>query len=225
MEDAALTMRELVAAAAAELDDLAEQPGGRRKGRAVPDERALRYYTTIGLLDRPAAMRGRTALYGRRHLAQVVAIKRLQAAGRSLADIQALLPTLDDDALARAAGVELPETAPARDARRGFWRNAPQRAATAKRAPVAATPAAGAAAPSADIVPFGPAAGDDPEQATDFTPLAALELAPGVTLTIAPDRDVTPADAQAVRAAAATLLAELRRRHLTALPTRSDRED
>src|SRR5262245_45243958 len=49
--------------------------------REVPDRRTIRYYTTLGLIDRPAEMRGRTALYGRRHLLQLVAIKRLQARG------------------------------------------------------------------------------------------------------------------------------------------------
>jgi hypothetical protein len=62
------------------------QPSGRV--REVPDRRAIRYYTTLGLLDRPAEMRGRTALYGRRHLLQLVAIKRLQARGLNLAEIQ-----------------------------------------------------------------------------------------------------------------------------------------
>src|SRR5262245_39472227 len=56
--------------------------------RELPDQRTIRYYTTQGLLDRPAEMRGRTALYGRRHLLQLVAIKRLQARGLSLSAIQ-----------------------------------------------------------------------------------------------------------------------------------------
>ena len=60
-------------------------PNGRI--RDVPDRRAIRWYTTIGLVDRPAAMQGRTALYGPRHLLQIVAIKRRQTAGRTLAEI------------------------------------------------------------------------------------------------------------------------------------------
>jgi hypothetical protein len=89
--------------------------------RAIPDERTIRYYATIGLLDRPSAMRGRTALYGRKHVAQVIAIKRLQTMGRSLAEIQGLWPTLDDVTLARMSGVELPahSKAPVRPA---FWK-------------------------------------------------------------------------------------------------------
>src|ERR1700722_789699 len=64
-------------------------PNGRV--RDVPDRRTIRYYTTLGLLDRPAEMKGRTALYGRRHLLQLVAIKQLQARGRSLAEVQQAL--------------------------------------------------------------------------------------------------------------------------------------
>lgn len=56
--------------------------------RAVPDARTIRYYTTIGLIDRPAEMRGRVAYYGRRHVLQLVCIKRLQADGLSLEEVQ-----------------------------------------------------------------------------------------------------------------------------------------
>src|ERR1043165_8934989 len=104
--DAQWTLPELVAEVAARIAALPAPKNGQV--RAVPDERTIRYYGTLGLLDRPAAMRGRTALYGRRHLAQVVAIKRLQAIGRTLAEIQALWPTLDDPTLARMSGIELP---------------------------------------------------------------------------------------------------------------------
>ncbi|HEX3779381.1 MAG TPA: MerR family transcriptional regulator [Pseudonocardiaceae bacterium] len=77
------------------------QPSGRV--REVPDRRTIRWYSTIGLLDRPAAMRGRTALYGQRHLRQLVAVKRLQADGRSIAQVQAALFGVDDGALAALA--------------------------------------------------------------------------------------------------------------------------
>jgi DNA-binding transcriptional MerR regulator len=93
--------------------------------REVPDRRTIRYYTTLGLLDRPAAMRGRTALYNRRHLRQLVAIKRLQARGLSLAEVQERLLGLNDAALARLA--ELPQGGPAPPSRatRDFWRAQP----------------------------------------------------------------------------------------------------
>src|SRR5918999_3578692 len=103
------------------LDELAErvdaalavaypgQPSGRV--RAVPDRRAIRWYATIGLIDRPVAHRGRTALYGPRHLLQLVAVKRLQARGLPLVAIQRELAGATDDQLARVA--RLPATDPA----------------------------------------------------------------------------------------------------------------
>ncbi len=66
--------------------DYAGAPNARV--RDLPDRRTIRYYTTLGLFDRPAEMRGRVALYGPKHLLQLVAIKRLQARGLSLAEIQ-----------------------------------------------------------------------------------------------------------------------------------------
>jgi DNA-binding transcriptional MerR regulator len=97
------------------LDELAErvdaalavgyrgQPSGRV--RAVPDRRAIRWYTTIGLIDRPVAYRGRTALYGPRHLLQLVAVKRLQAKGLPLVAIQQELAGATDTQLARVANL------------------------------------------------------------------------------------------------------------------------
>src|SRR5260370_33668264 len=87
---------------------LAENYDGQTSGRVreVPDRRTIRYYTTLGLLDRPAEMRGRTALYGRRRLLQLVAIKRLQAQGLSLAGVQERVVGLSDAALRRLAAVE-----------------------------------------------------------------------------------------------------------------------
>ena len=55
----------------------------------IPNGRVIRWYATIGLVDRPLAARGRTALYGPRHLLQLVAVKRRQADGLTLAQIQA----------------------------------------------------------------------------------------------------------------------------------------
>src|SRR4029077_11353965 len=78
-------------------------PNGRV--RDVPDRRTIRYYTTLGLLDRPLEMRGRTALYGLRHLWQLVAIKRLQANGLALAEVQQRLLGLPDHALRDLARV------------------------------------------------------------------------------------------------------------------------
>ena len=78
--------------------------------RSTPDERTLRYYTTLGLLSRPATFRGRTALYHRHHLAQVVLIKRLQAEGLPLAEVQTRLAGLTPAELERHA--QLPRVLP-----------------------------------------------------------------------------------------------------------------
>ncbi|MBX3162480.1 MAG: MerR family transcriptional regulator [Deltaproteobacteria bacterium] len=165
--------------------------------RAVPDERTIRYYGTIGLLDRPIAMRGRTALYGRRHLAQVVAIKRLQTTGSSLADIQALWPSLDDATLSRMAGVALTAAAPSpppppspRPARADFWRAAPGELAAPESV--------------------------EPPAAPPVEPLEIqIELAPGIRVAIAVPGGgltLTQDDVRALRASAGPLIELTRRR-------------
>jgi len=106
-------------------------------------------------------MRGRTALYGKRHVAQVVAIKRLQTMGRSLSEIQQLWPTLDDLTLARMSGVELPVTV--RPARAEFWKREPRPSdgGVPEVPEVAdAKAVASAAGPVAGEIPEGPASSD-----------------------------------------------------------------
>ncbi|HEY3507278.1 MAG TPA: MerR family transcriptional regulator [Actinocatenispora sp.] len=121
------------------LDELVELVGsalsrgyhGSASGRVrdLPDRRAVRWYTTTGLVDRPSAMRGRTALYGTRQLRQLVAIKRRQAEGRTLAQIQAELAGATDATLTAVA--DLPDdlvsgpAEPPAPARTRFWVEAP----------------------------------------------------------------------------------------------------
>ncbi|MCK2220734.1 MerR family transcriptional regulator [Actinomadura sp. ATCC 31491] len=76
--------------------------------RDVPGERLIRWYTTIGLLDPPLTRRGRIARYGRRHLLQLVAVKRLQAEGHSIADIQVALAGATDRTLEETAAIPAP---------------------------------------------------------------------------------------------------------------------
>jgi DNA-binding transcriptional MerR regulator len=145
------TLSDLVAEAATRLEALPPPKNGQV--RAVPDERTIRYYATIGLLDRPAAMRGRTALYGRRHLAQVVAIKRMQSTGKSLAEIQALWPTLDEVTLSRMSGMQL-VPGKAKGTRKEFWKREAEVDAEAEASP--AMPKA-YASPTTDSLPVSPA--------------------------------------------------------------------
>jgi DNA-binding transcriptional MerR regulator len=213
--DALWTLSELVAEVAARIAALPAPKNGQV--RAVPDERTVRYYVTLGLLDRPSAMRGRTALYGPRHVAQVVAIKRLQTMGRSLSEIQALWPTLDDPTLARMSGVALPAAAkPA--ARVEFWKRAPR--------PGDAHPNGGASSRAAeleaDAVRAAGAAPEVPSSSPGATAVELrIELASQVVLSLSVVDDrvtVSPADVRAIRAAAAPLLAELASRRLASHP-------
>src|SRR5580704_5372227 len=98
------TIEELRASVAAALGEGYDGPPNGRV-RDVPDQRTIRYYTTLGLIDRASEMRGRTALYGPRHLLQLVAIKKLQAKGQTLAEVQQALTGQTDAALERLAGV------------------------------------------------------------------------------------------------------------------------
>jgi len=61
-------------------------PGGRVS--QVPSARTIRYYTSLGLVDRPLGYEGGIAQYGGRHLLQLLAIKVLQAEYLPLPEIQ-----------------------------------------------------------------------------------------------------------------------------------------
>ena len=114
--------------AATESDEPSSGPV-RADGRVrdVPNERLVRWYATVGLVDPPLSRRGRVARYGRRHLLQLVAVKRRQAEGRSLAEIQAELTGATDETLATVARVPdiqpAPEPAPSAPVR--FWARQP----------------------------------------------------------------------------------------------------
>jgi DNA-binding transcriptional MerR regulator len=197
------TLAELVAEAASWIATLPPPKNGQV--RAVPDERTVRYYAAQGLLDRPSAMRGRTAIYGKRHLAQVIAIKRLQSAGHSLADIAAMWPTLDDLTLGRLTGVTLPARP---SPRHDFWKKAPAGSVEAARAHILS-----------DLPK--PAAPSRVEAHPPVAPVEVrIELAAGAVVTIAlPEgASLTSADVHALRVAAAPFVAELAKRGLTAPP-------
>jgi DNA-binding transcriptional MerR regulator len=131
---ASWTLDELVRRVAVGLADPAYPGAPNGRVRGLPDRRVVRWYTTTGLVDRPT-MQGRTALYSPRHLLQIVAVKRRQAEGRSLADIQAELAGATDETLRKVAAVpdELiaaepegsEEPAPSPVRRRRFWADPP----------------------------------------------------------------------------------------------------
>jgi DNA-binding transcriptional MerR regulator len=161
--------------------------------RDIPDPRTIRYYTTLGLVDRAAEMRGRTALYRQRHLMQLVAIKRLQARGLTLVQIQERLLGISAAALAQLAKLpgemELGKSAPSSAASEtetaeAFWKRTP--AEPASPAPPAVAPVS----------------------------LKGIELDENAALLLAAARTLEPDDIEAIRAAALPLLKLLRTRRL-----------
>lgn len=110
--DATWDLPGLVAAARRLLERAGARPEDERVN-ALPDERTVRYYQTGGLVDRPLRYEGRTALYGFRHLLQVVAVKLLQAQGHSLAQVQRALAGTTTAALEEAVRTSLGAPAPA----------------------------------------------------------------------------------------------------------------
>src|SRR5690242_8198543 len=181
---------------------------GQASGRVreVPDRRTIRYYTTLGLIDRPAQMRGRTALYSRRHLLQLVAIKRLQAKGLSLVEIQARLAGQTDAALrelaqlpadrqqtAESAASDRQQTVePAEDRRGGaFWGASP------------------AAVPEGETAP-NPSDELQKNRGRDVLPLIGVPLDEGVILMLEAGRSLDDHDLEALRTAAAPLLKVLK---------------
>jgi MerR HTH family regulatory protein len=187
------TLDELVRRVAVSLADPAYPGAPNGRVRELPDRRVVRWYTTTGLVDRPI-MQGRTALYGPRQLLQVVAVKRRQAEGRSLAEIQAELAGATDETLRRVAGVPAEllagqstglEEPPKRPiGRQRFWAQSPA---------------------AAEAVPNG--SGDE-----TVTKLAAVTL-PGGALLVLPTPP-TVADVGAIQAAARPLLELLAERGL-----------
>jgi DNA-binding transcriptional MerR regulator len=234
LELAELAAETLAAAQPAVPPADAGTPSGpaRANGRVrdVPNERLVRWYVTVGLVDPPLSRRGRVAQYGRRHLLQLVAVKRRQAEGRSLAEIQAELAGATDEALAAVARVldtrSAPDTramAPAR-----FWARQARQPGTAAAErtgpPVAA--AAGpvqpgtAAAERAGRPTAAAARGGQEDRGGAMAPAGlvhGIRLAPGVTLLLeGAGREPGPDDMTAIVNAAQPLLEELASRRLRA---------
>lgn len=198
-------IRELARRAAAALANGASPRSGRV--RETPDVRSIRWYATIGLVDKPSQFRGRTALYGARQLRQLVAVKRRQAQGAPLAQIQAELAGLGDARLAEIAAVPPALLGPA-----GADDAGPSAVAHAETPAVAPAevefwkPDAVAPAPPAPALPASAAA---PPQLS-----YGLTIDKAVTVLVTSDRPPRREDADAVQAAAQPLLRALTARGL-----------
>jgi DNA-binding transcriptional MerR regulator len=188
---------------------LAVDYSGQANGRVrdVPDMRTIRYYTTLGLIDRPVQMRGRTALYGERHLLQLVAIKRLQARGLSLAEIQARVVGQTEAGLRKLAQMPAsrPETAKAE-------RSAAEQQATEPRRDAFWTEEA--ASPVEGETVTRPAEEGRKPNGRDVLSLVGVPLDEGVTLLLEAGRSLDELDVEALRTAAAPLVKLLEARRL-----------
>ncbi|GAA4381847.1 hypothetical protein GCM10023088_46760 [Actinomadura verrucosospora] len=237
MDDDTWTIAELADHAAAALAAGASaQVSGRV--RDLPNERLIRWYTTIGLIDPPLGRRGRTALYGPRHLLQLVAVKRRQASGRSIAEIQIELAAATDAELAKIAAVpppsaDLPAPAPSSGASGPLGSNAPaiRDADQAPHRDSAARPEGQGMPPPARPSAAGGERGNFWSTRPDvsFRPnvdvsgygeprpalVQGVRLAPGLTVLLEVP-DLNGDDVAAIEAAARPLLDELRRRGLLA---------
>ena len=221
------------------IGELAEQAAGALRAhgqplngrvRDVPGERLIRWYTTIGLVDPPLTRRGRTARYGRRHLLQLVAVKRLQASGLSIADIQLALAGATDAMLERAAqpgftgaaadGAARAAPGEPQDRRPRFWAEGAGRSdgeGAAHPDGIRREPADPDGIRPRTAPPPAPRPAAAPRAAAHHpgTPVRGMRLADGVTLVLdGPGRNPSRDDIQAVLTAAAPLLAVLDERKL-----------
>lgn len=229
------TIGELAEHAAAVLRAQSRDGALNGRVREVPGERLIRWYTTIGIVDPPLSRRGRVALYGRRHLLQLVAIKRLQAAGRSIAEIQVALAGATDAMLESLA--RLPATSPAPTAPAAPLAERPGAPVPDQPdGPVTDrvdTPMAAAAEPPRPVSESGsgpvatrkrfwaaPVTAPLPSPAPPSPVLVnGVRLAPGVTLVLeGAGRTPSPDDIAAILTAAAPLLAVLDERGLRTAP-------
>lgn len=84
----------------------------------IPTERTIRFYTANKLVDKPLAREGAHALYGYRHLLQVLAVKYLQSQYLPLVKIRSLVENISN----RDLELLIPDIAPVTAAHRGLAR-------------------------------------------------------------------------------------------------------
>lgn len=185
-DDIRWTVEELVELSARLLP---EDKGSSKRVRWNPNPRLIRYYTTLGLLDRAFGARGRVVHYGSRHLLQLLAVKALQAQGHTLQEIQERLYGQPDKTLRELSGLpgdwfeqalQKQAEPTSGSARSEFWKQPPNFQASST------------------------GAGDS----TAALPLQGIELATGMTLLL--DRRIYPqVDTVRLRQVALTLLEAL----------------
>ncbi|HWR98907.1 MAG TPA: MerR family transcriptional regulator [Candidatus Methanoperedens sp.] len=174
--EASLTLPRIVTILKEQLPRIAPEQT-RYRVTTVPTERTIRYYAARGLVDHPLGRKGQLALYGYRHLLQILAVKYLQSHYLPLRKIKSLVENASNRDLEQL----IPEHSSASWAHPGFTRDDRKVVADGVPYPLAraqppAVPAAPAALPPAasDTTP-GPA--DDEHDAWH-----RLEVGPGIEL-------------------------------------------
>ncbi|MBI3724820.1 hypothetical protein HY251_12825 [bacterium] len=106
------TLEELTSRAEFMLGDLGLLEGAP-DGRVAPlaDPRTVRYYQSLGILDKPLSYEAHKARYGMRHLLQLVVVKALQRWRHPLSEIQSRLYGISDAEL-EALMASVPRPAP-----------------------------------------------------------------------------------------------------------------
>lgn len=218
-----LTLSELADLAQRAVEAVAVAPkSNQAKSRPAP--RMLRYYQSIGLLSPPAAVRGRTPLFGRRHLEEVLAVKRLQADGVSLEDVRSRLEGLDASGLSALA--RFPEELVPEGLASGDPEESPDEPAEAPT-PASRTRSAfwSSAPPSAPAPPAPPLRSGGVTSRSTALPAASpvtssvvtgVRLVPGADLVLHSSRPLTLEESAELSAAAAPLLSALTRLGLLA---------
>jgi len=138
----------------------------------IPTDRTIRFYTANGLVDKPASHEGTRALYGYRHLLQVLAIKYLQSHYLPLVKIRSLVQNVGN----RDLELLIPDIAPVTATHRLIARE--DRRLLDRPFPFPAkSPTPGPQAPSA--VP-----GLQPDVPSSIDAWHRLEIGPGIELHI-----------------------------------------
>jgi DNA-binding transcriptional MerR regulator len=110
-------MRQLIAILREQLPQVAPSQTKYRVTE-MPSERTIRFYTANKLVDKPVTTEGAHALYGYRHLLQILAIKYLQSQYLPLVKIRSLVENISN----RDLELLIPEISPVTAAHRGIAR-------------------------------------------------------------------------------------------------------
>lgn len=101
LRDQELTLEALVGTAARLLRQMQVRPDDGRVAEEL-DARGVRYYQALGVIDKPLRHDGRRAVYGYRHLLQLLSVKVLQQEGHPLHLIQQGLAGKSTESLEKA---------------------------------------------------------------------------------------------------------------------------